>query len=464
MSDFPTIAALATAPAPAGLAVIRVSGSMCKKVLQSIFQGKRSPVDEPRKLIYGKITDPKSSEIIDHALAVYMPGPHSYTGEDIAEFHMHGSLILVQRLLRSLYAFGVSPAEPGEFTKRAFLNGKIDLVQAEAIGDLISASSDEALKIATEQIRGRFSSALHEIGEPLRDSLAQIEANIDFPEEGIEPEALTQIAARLNVCQDRLGDFMASYSYGQVVKEGYRVLLAGRPNAGKSSLLNLLLGAERAIVTEIAGTTRDLIEEQATLSGYRFVFCDTAGIIETQDKVEQIGIKRAIERLNWSDLTLLVVDASENKTAKDYSWREIFDQIRSKSKRLWIVFNKIDLAPDSIARFADSISGADRAFYLSCKSREGFKYLTEALIEEVSERTPLSADSSTIITSERHRSCLERASVAIGRAVSGIETNLPLEIISAELRIALSALEEIVGKTWTEDILGRIFSKFCIGK
>jgi len=464
MGSISTIAALATAPAPAGVAVIRISGPLTRKALGALFKAKVPPVDNPRHLSFGKVLDFQSGNIIDNAMAVFMPGPFSYTGEDVGEIHLHGSLALVQNFLRSIYAFGISPAEPGEFTKRAFLNGKLDLVQAEAVRDLINASTEKSLKVASEQLQGRFSQAIEAIGEPIRNALAELEANLDFPEEDIKPDSAKGIAAVIKRSIKLLQKHIGSYSYGQIVKEGFRVLLCGRPNAGKSSLLNLFLGRERAIVTDVPGTTRDLIEEEATYSGYKFVFCDSAGITETKDVVEKMGIELAYSRLKWADLVLMVIDSTESVESSQKTWIPILDEIRIKTNKIWLVFNKIDLAPDAIAKFANQASLADQVFYLSARTHNGFENLTASLVEEIKARVADSADGSTTVTNERHRLCLIKAEEALERALDCLKTKKPLELASSEIRLALVALEEIVGKTWTDDILGRIFSKFCIGK
>jgi tRNA modification GTPase len=306
-----TIAALATAPLPAGVAVIRVSGPRTRLALHALFRGKKDPVKAPRTMVFGDVVDFKSGATIDKGLAVFMPSPASFTGEDVAEFQFHGSPVLVQQILRSLYAYGILPASAGEFTKRAFLNGKLDLAQAEAIADVINAKGEEELRFAGEQLKGRLSQAVSGIGEPLRDALAELEASIDFPEEDIEPDRVEDIAARAEVARAKVSHLLSTYSFGALVKEGVRVLLCGAPNAGKSSLLNLILGKKRAIVSPISGTTRDLIEEEASLAGQKFVFCDSAGIRDTADEIEKIGVELAKERIPWADLVLLVVDASD---------------------------------------------------------------------------------------------------------------------------------------------------------
>ncbi|MEZ4753912.1 MAG: tRNA uridine-5-carboxymethylaminomethyl(34) synthesis GTPase MnmE [Bdellovibrionota bacterium] len=455
-----TITALVTAPAPGGVAIIRVSGSKAKDVISPMFEAKQSPLDHSRVLIFGKITNPTTKEVIDKALCVFMPNPDSYTGEDVVEFQIHGSLTLATKILEYLYELGIKPAEPGEFTKRAFLNGKIDLAQAEAVNDLINSNSERAAKIATEQLEGRFSESIEKLGEPLRDALAELEANLDFPEEDIEPDNLKAISKRLNKALSEVKQLLKTYDYGHVVKDGLRVLLAGRPNAGKSSILNLLLGIDRAIVTEVSGTTRDLIEEQAVIEGFPFIFCDSAGLTDTKDKVELIGIELAYAKLNWADLVLFVIDATD----LDSLWLSTLTEIQSENRKIWLIVNKIDLEPKAIGRVYCDSSLCERNFYLSTNSGEGFDSLKAGLVEEVTNRLDNSADSSGVITNARHKSCLLKAQKSLTKAQEAIAQNLPTEIISAELQLALSSLEEIIGKTYNDDILDRIFSKFCIGK
>jgi tRNA modification GTPase len=456
-----TIAALATAPAPAGVAIVRVSGPRCRLVLKSVFNGKKDPIKLPRTLVFGDILDFNSGVSIDKGLAVFMPAPWSFTGEDVVEFQFHGSPVLVQRVLRSLYAYGVQPAAAGEFTKRAFLNGKLDLAQAEAIADVVHAKSEEQLRFAGEQLRGRLSQAIELIGEPLRDALAELEATIDFPEEDIKPDALDAIAARIGIARTKIQGLVATYSFGSLVREGVRVLLCGRPNSGKSSLLNLLLGKRRAIVSDISGTTRDLIEDEATLSGHKFVFCDSAGIRETSDQIERIGVELAKERIPWADLVLLVVDATDTTN----SWQHTLDLLVAQGKKIWMIVNKIDLNRDALVQFSESASLCEQKFFISVKTGDGLNGLLEALVDDVAKQMPEKNEAGEVVTNERHRDCLIRAERALTASVDGLQgRGVPLSITVADLKDALVALDEVIGRTYTEDILGRIFSKFCIGK
>lgn len=459
MSERTTIAALATAPVPAALAVIRISGPQTKTALKALFRSKKSPVADPRKLILGDLLDHKSGEVIDKTLAVYMPDPYSYTGEDVAEFQFHGSPLLVQKVLQSLFAFGITPAEPGEFTMRAFLNGKLDLVQAEAIAELISAGSEHALKIAGEHLKGKFSQSIEKIGLPLRETLAELEAQIDFPEEGIEPAQLNRLFENMAKSLAEMDEILQTYNFGHIIKEGYRVMLCGRPNVGKSSILNLLLNRERAIVTDEPGTTRDLIEEEALIDGYRFVFCDSAGIRPSLSKAEIIGVELAKERISWADLVLYVVDAS----SKTVDWQEVLNYLHGRAKKIWMITNKIDLNPNATATFFCDSKFCAQNFYISAKSKAGLDALTQALVEEVAHSLPTQADASNVMTNERQRNCLIKARENIAQLIEK-KNGLPVEIICGELRLALSALDEIIGKTYNEDILSLIFSKFCIGK
>jgi tRNA modification GTPase len=412
-------------------------------------------------LILGDIIEFESGRVIDSCLAVFMPAPGSFTGEDVVEFQLHGSPILVSAVLRSLYSYGIQPAVAGEFTRRAFLNGKLDLAQAEAIADLIHAKGEEAAKYANEQLNGRLSRAIDRIGEPLRDALAELEAAIDFPDEEIDPESIDSVARCVVVALRQVESLIATYSFGSLVRDGVRVLLCGLPNSGKSSLLNALLGKRRAIVSDISGTTRDLIEDEATFSGHRFLFCDSAGIRETEDRVEMIGVELAKERIPWADLVLLVVDFGDS----DEAWRELARLLLDQNKRVWLVVNKMDLASDSFRELNVGSSLFQRSFFLSVKTGEGLGSLIDALVDDVAKEIPDKAEVGEVITNARHRECLERAR----RVLEGFSDCeqlrfKPLSIIATDLKACLNALDEIVGRTYTEDILGRIFSKFCIGK
>lgn len=454
-----TIAALATAPHPSAVAIVRVSGPDARNFSEELFTSKTALFDAPRTVVFGSLLNPENGTLIDKALGIAMPGPHSFTGEDVVEFHLHGNPLIATKLLRSLYALGAVPAEPGEFTKRAFLNGKLDLLQAEAVGDMISASSEAALNLAREQIEGRLSQAIDTIAEPLRDAVAEIEAALDFPDEDISPDTGASLQWKIKSAQQIITKLIGSYNYGHIVKEGFRVLLCGQPNVGKSSILNELLGKKRAIVSAVSGTTRDLIEEEATFSGYRFVFCDSAGIRSTDDVVEKIGVELAVEKISWADLVLFVVDATD----KSESWREVLTFLQPRAKQIWMVINKIDLEPDAVGKIYCDTQICHRNLYISVQTKNGTEYLVEALVEEVARHAGIDSASETL-TNERQLNALKRADESIEKALTLFKTSTPLEVISLELRAALQAIEEIVGKTYQEDILGRIFSKFCIGK
>jgi len=470
-----TIAALATAPAPAGIAVVRVSGPRAKDALRSVFRAAKDPVQNPRLLVFGDVVDFHTNSVIDRALVVFMPGPHSYTGEDTVEFQFHGSQLLVQKVLRSLFASGVVAAEPGEFTKRAFLNGKIDLLQAEAIADLINAASDEALIIAGQQLKGRMSKLVDGIAEPLRNLLAETEAALDFSDDGVSSKAVEKTCFALSQAHQQVSALLKTYDFGHRVRDGMRVLLFGMPNVGKSSLLNLFVGNRRALVSAQPGTTRDVIEESVTYQGYKLVLCDVAGIRATNDDVESQGVALARERIAWAHIILLVVDAVEPG-----DWRELLSELLKQSAKVWLVVNKIDAAPGAFAEFDLASNAASnfklsQVFFISALNSSGFEPLRDALIAEIAVlrggRSDGGEDSSAV-TNERQRMCLVRAEeqlsdgiiAAGGESANQENSVLGEEIIAHHIRLTLAALEELVGKTYTDDLLGRIFSQFCIGK
>lgn len=454
-----TIAAPATVLQPSGVALIRVSGPLVKRVLAELFQAQQHPIQHPRSLVAGRLVDIKSGTTVDRCMAVYFPGPKSFTGEDICEFHLHGSPLLVQTALRLLYDLGVQPAKPGEFSERAFLAGKIDLTQAEAIADLIAADSTAQLKVAQQHLGGRLNSIINQLSEPLKDCLAELEAHIDFPEEDINPASIGELSKRLAKAQESIDQLLGTYDYGKVLRDGLRVLIFGQPNVGKSSLLNYFMREERAIVTPISGTTRDTLEEQVQIEDLRFIFCDTAGVIETQDSVERLGIKRARDRLKWANLVLFTVDVSNPTT----NYKTLLNDLNSAAVPVWLILNKIDLServelPELILKQSWPL------FEISIVQGTGLKELEQALVKHVKGCLLTTDSASTVITNERHRYCLDQASQALRNTTQAIDSNQPLEVISAELRLTLSALAELIGGMTTEDLLGRIFGKFCIGK
>lgn len=453
MPESKTIVAPASALAPSGIAIVRISGNETSKILKKIFISKISPIDNERMCVFGNFINPETKEILDEGLAVFFKGPKSYTGEDVAELNLHGNPLIVKNVLKALYVAGAEPAEAGEFTKRAFLNGKLDLVQAEAVNDVILSGAEESLKLSQENLDGRFSKAIEKLGEPLRNILSELEAHIDFPEEDITPNSLEAIKEKLLDAKKILKTYIDSFDYGQSLKEGFRVLIFGVPNSGKSSLLNKLLVKERAIVTDISGTTRDLIEEKATINGIEFIFCDSAGIRDTNNAVEKIGVDLAKEKINWANLILFLTDSlNEIESEKLYKF------LKEQNKNFWIIQNKIDLNDKEISFIKDDI-----VLKISALKDIGIKELRVALEDFVKSKNHFQ-ESSVIVTNQRHLLCLEKSFSSLSSSIDAIVNSLPLEIISAELKLSLNALEEIIGKTYNEDILGRIFSKFCIGK
>lgn len=437
-----TIAACSTGSSPSGVGIIRVSGERSKTVLRNFFESKLDPISRPRQLCFGKFI--ANDEILDHCLAVFFKGPDSYTGEDIIEFHVHGSPILIQNILNEIFKFGVTPALPGEFTQTAFLNGKIDLVQAESVGEIIHATNARALKLAQENLKGKLSVILDSITEPLRDSLAEIEANIDFVDEDILPDTLDKIYNQVIKTRTELKKLLKSFSAAQHIKEGIRIQIFGKPNTGKSSLLNRILNRERAIVSNIPGTTRDLIEEQIIIDDLQFVFIDSAGVRETNDHVENLGVKLALDYAKYVDLVLIILD-------QDTTENEIKELIaKVPNVTYWLIKNKSDLERDFLTNKSD--------YLISVKDNAGIDTLINGLVEFGKSKTAISE--SGFITNARQKQYLESAygfSLDINKEDS-------LELLSLKIRSTLTAIDEIVGKTQTEDILGRIFSKFCVGK
>ena len=458
MYEQDTIAAIATPPGEGGVAIVRLSGVDAEAIAARIFtgSGKKSGALKSHTLYHGKIRDPRTEQMVDEVLLTVMRKPRSYTGEDVVEVHGHGGAFIARQVLGVVLAQGARQAEPGEFTKRAFLNGRLDLTQAEAVLDLIRARTDKSAELALQQARGELSNWVHELREELIDILVQVEAAIDFPEEEIELCRRRELIDKISALATKINCISATYDWGKLFREGARVCICGRPNVGKSSLLNALLGEDRVIVTPVAGTTRDVIEESINLDGLPTVIWDTAGIRESDDQIERIGVDLSRRYVAKSDAALVVLDGSQPLALDDQTLLGAVAQ-----RKCLIVINKSDLprsfAADEPRRFA----GASEVRSVSAKTGEGIAELKRCLRNLLMDSDGVAP---VVITNLRHRSALQRSASSLSRAAASLGESHAPEFVAMELSEARATLEEITGAIQNDDILERIFTNFCIGK
>lgn len=456
-----TIAALATPAGIGGISVIRISGDLAFPLVETVFEGSTAIQDALSHTIhYGKIIDPDSTSVIDTVLVSLFRGPHSYTGEDVVEISSHGGYYVIQKILEVLLTQGAVTAQPGEFTLRAFINGKMDLIQAEAVADIIHSRSDKAHKASIEQLSGRLSSHIAELRQQLLNICSIIELELDFAQEGIELVSAEESINKIESIERKISFMIDSYKSGKIVREGVKVAIAGRPNVGKSSLLNVLLEEERAIVSEIPGTTRDVIEESIIFNGLEFVFTDTAGLRESFDIIEKEGIRRTIQKLQNADIALIIVDSSIPSTKEDeLLYGEISSSLKEGVHPIFVI-NKSDIINP---RFDIASVMNKPNIKISCKTKEGIEELKRILFETMIPQYD-SISSSVIITNVRHRDALISSMHSLKRAKLSLSKGMSQDFIAVDLRDALNYLGEIIGLTTPDDILNNIFSKFCIGK
>lgn len=451
-----TIAAVSTPPGNGGIGIVRVSGAQAAAIGETIFKPVNNGGLKSHRFYFGSIHDPDTGEVVDEAMAVIMRSPRSYTLEDVLELHCHGGILVVERVLTVALRCGARLAEPGEFTRRAYLNGRIDLVQAEAIMDIIGSQTDAALRLAQHQREGLLSRRISEARDSLLTALSLVEAYIDFPEDDLGAADTAAIEAAVATAQGIIGALLAGFDDGRVLREGISVLIMGKPNAGKSSLLNRLLNENRAIVTHIPGTTRDIIEETVNLGGLPVRLLDTAGIRHTSDVIEQEGINRALEKIPLADLVLFVCDSSRPFDTED---RLILDALANR--KVIVVLNKVDL-PRALD-LPDVFEGMPQQ-PISASSGEGVEALKEAVKTAFLHDSSLDSREFVAISRARHRDALARADEILERFRNALETGLGLELLAVDLREALSAVGSVTGQTTTDDVLDKIFSSFCIGK
>ncbi len=453
MREATTIAAPATAPGQAGVAVIRVSGPAALQVLKSCFS--RRGDYEPRKLYYGSVL--LSGQPVDKALAVYFRAPKSYTGEEMAELHCHGGQETVRAALEAVMAAGAVPAEPGEFTRRAFLNGRMDLTQAEAVMDLISARAEGARKLALNQLEGRLGRRVTEIQQELLHLLAEIEVTVDYPEDDLEEHTARGVTRRLSAVVAELEELLSTARAGRALREGARCAIVGRPNAGKSSLLNALLGEDRAIVTARPGTTRDTLDAEADIGGIPVTFVDTAGIRHAGDEIEALGVERAKKALALASLVLLVVDGTAGVTSDD---RQILKE--AGQTPVIVVVSKADLPQAVSAEETAALLPGRGAVAVSALTGKGMAALQEMIFDCCAGGEGFAE--SAMLSNVRHIEAVRDAAEAVRQALEALADGFPPDTAATDIRRAWHALGQVTGKTVDEDVIDLIFERFCLGK
>jgi len=442
-----TIAAVATPPGEGGVAIVRISGACALEVAEKVYSGKIRSY-QSHTVHFGRIM--KQDEVIDEVLLVVMKNPRSYTGEDTVEIHCHGGSLITKRVLQTILDAGARAALPGEFTFKAYMNGKLDLAQAEAVQELIAAKNDLALHAAEHQLSGALSKKIEHFQKELVDTAAILEAWVDFPEEGLEFASLEEVISSLESTLQKMVRLSQTFHEGKIVHEGLTMCLSGSPNVGKSSLMNALLGKERAIVTPIPGTTRDLLEADLRIGGLHFRLVDTAGIRATDEIVEQEGIRRSHQALQEADLVLLVLDASRGVQAAD---QELLNT--APPQKTLVIWNKVDLPTRH--------SKPENALEVSAKEGLGLENLRQAIDQKIWRSGPPSKEE-VVITNQRHHQALNQAIASIQLVIDGLKTRVSAEFVAADMRRALLELGTIIGTDISEDILSAIFSKFCVGK
>jgi len=459
-----TIAAVATPTGEGGIGIVRVSGQETFEIASRIFKQVKKGIswhkeNESHKLYYGYVIEPETGIVIDQVLLGVMRSPHSYTGEDVVEFNCHGGVLPVKKTLELLLRQGARLAEPGEFTKRAFLNGRLDLTQAEAVLDVIRAKTEESLKLAASQLKGELARTINQLMDHLLGLLALIEVNIDFPEENLANFSPVEAIELIQSLLAEVNDLITTVDHGKIYREGIRIIIVGYPNVGKSSLLNVLLQEKRAIVTDLPGTTRDVIEESVNINGIPIKLADTAGLRVPENIVEEEGIARTHALIQQADLILFML-ASD--TGLEVNLQEIFDLL--KDKKGIILVNKIDLGPGDllVSRLKGKIKDKP-IMKISVKNKVGLRELKDKITEIVL-NGPVKMTVPLWISNVRHKNALIRARQFLEDSLAGLKNNVPEDLSAIDLKGAWEALGEITGTAVSEDIINRIFADFCVGK
>lgn len=459
-TDNDTIAAISTPVGEGGISIIRVSGEEAIPVVKKIYQGKNLEKVATNTINYGHVIDPDTKNEVDEVMVSIMRAPHTYTCEDVVEVNCHGGLLATNKILQLVLSNGARLAEPGEFTKRAFLNGRLDLSQSEAVMDLIRAKTDKSMKAALNQLDGNLAHLIRQLRKDILDVLAQVEVNIDYPEyDAVEEMTTKMLKEKATEIQQRIEALLKTAKQGKVLREGLATAIIGRPNVGKSSLLNSLLHEDKAIVTNIAGTTRDVIEEYVNVDGVPLKLIDTAGIRNTSDQVEKIGVERSRKALEAADLVLLLIDSSTPLTNED---RELI--AATESKQRIIILNKTDLLTQVDKNELRALIGKDALIETSIVKNEGMSQLGQTISKMFFEEGIENSQNSVMVTNARHIGLLHQAKDALGAVLQGINEGMPVDLVQIDMTQCWDLLGEITGDSYQDELLDQLFSQFCLGK